>query len=235
MQRAGMSRTFVFVLIFLVSLGQSLRAQNFKERLNNIIRETQKQGTRAGRLTLVWWLPPEFWRSALQASGTVPADKVEEMVAEISDVNVFVVVDAKMGALGVLTFEPQTELEKNLSITDPAGKTLALIPEEKQTAATKNLLAIMKPLFANMIGELGKNLSCFVYEGKTKSGARHIDPTKPGLLAAKMGSEEFKWRLPLGSLLPAKVCPKCDETFPGNYAFCPYDASPLQEKGSEKK
>ena len=212
-----------------------LLAQNAKARLNELNRETQKQGSRASRVTLVWWVPPEFWRAALSASGTVPADKVEQAVAAISDVNVFIVVDGKIGAFGSMTFEPQAELEKNLSVMDSSGKAIAAVPDAKQPGATKNMLAMMKPLVSNMLGEFGKNISFFVFEGKNKDGTRRVDPTKAGMLTAKLGEEEFRWRLPLGSLLPAKVCPKCGETFPGNYGFCPFDATPLRDKANDAK
>src|ERR1700751_674759 len=92
-----------------------LLGQNPKARLNELIRETQKQGSRAGRFTLVWWVPPEFWRGAMSASGTGPVDKIEDAVAAMSDVNVFIVVVGKMGAFGSMTFEPPADLEKHLS------------------------------------------------------------------------------------------------------------------------
>ena len=231
----SLKRTIVFAALITVTASTSLFCQTHKEQLNAIIRETQKQGNRAGRLTLVWWLPPEFWRATLSAGGTVPADKIQDMVGAISDVNVFIVVDGKSGGFGSLEYVPQAELEKNLSIVGTDGKPLALIPEAKQSGATKNLLAMMKPLMTNMLGELGKNISFFVFEGKNKSGSRLLDPMKPGSFTVRLGGEEFRWRLPLGSLLPPKICPKCNEAFPGNYAFCPFDATPLKEQLAGKK
>ena len=223
------------VLGFTVLTCAPLQAQNAKTKLNDLIRETQKQGARAGRITLVWWAPPEFWRAAMAASGTVPADKIEQAVGSISDVNVFIVVDGKVGAFGSMAFDPQADIEKHLSIPDSAGKPMAAIPEAKQPGPTKSMLAIMKPIFSNMLGEFGKNCSFLVFEGKNKDGTRRVDPTKTGMLTAKLGEEEFRWRLPLGSLLTAKICPKCSETLPGNYAFCPFDATPLRDKTSDNQ
>lgn len=77
---------------------------------------------------------------------------------------------------------------------------------------------------------MGKNVAFFVYEAKDKAGNRPIDPNKPGSFDVRMGEEDFHWRLPLGSLLPVRVCPKCGETFPGNYTFCPFDGVQLKEK-----
>src|SRR5438067_3008394 len=226
-------RGIVFALTLVIPAVSLWPAQNYKEQLNGLIRETQRQGSRAGRVTVVWWIPTEFWRAALSASGTVPPDKIQEMVASISDVNVFIVIDAKAGGLSV-DYVPETELEKNFSVSDVEGKSVARIPESKQSSASKNLIGVMKPLFSNMLGEFGKHTSFFVFEGKNKDGSRRLDPSKQGTFTARLGGEKFHWRLPLGSLLPDKVCPKCNETFPGNYAFCPFDATALKEKSSEK-
>jgi hypothetical protein len=223
--------SLVFVTI---NLARAAIAENAKQQLNEIVRDTQKQGNRAGRITLVWWLPPEFWRAALAASGSLPADKIQEMVSSISDVNVFTILDGKIGPLSI-DYVSEGELVKSVSVIDGQGKPLALIPEAKQSAATKNLLAIMRPVLANMLGEFGKHVSFFVSEGKSKNGSRAVDPGKPGSLIVKVNVEEFRWRLPLGSLLPRRVCPKCSETFPGNYEFCPFDATPLKEKPATAK
>jgi len=221
-------------MLLLVSVPVARSAQNDQEQLNALIRETQRQGSRAGRVTIVWWIPTEFWRAALGASGVIPSDKVQEMVGSVSDVNVFVVIDAKSGGFAI-DYVPETELEKNFSVSDTEGKQIARIPESKQSTAARNLLGVMKPMFSNMLGEFGKHTSFFVFEGKNKDDSRRLDPTKPGIFTARLGAEEFHWRLPLGSLLPSKVCPKCNETFPGNYAFCPFDATALKEKTPGKQ
>ncbi|MGH8101115.1 MAG: hypothetical protein ACREIW_07445 [Chthoniobacterales bacterium] len=228
-------RRSAFPIILLLALTcASQAAERPQEQLNAIVRETQKQGTRSGRLTLVWWIPPEFWRVAFAASASVPMDKAEELISSIQGVNVFAVFDAKVSAFGAGDFTSAVDLEKNITLTDQQGKPLPLIPEAKQSGATKNMISMLKPLMANMLGEFGRNITFLVFEGKTKSGARWLDPLKPGSFTVKVNAEEFRWRLPLGSLLPDKKCPKCSETFPGNYAFCPFDASPLTEIGNQK-
>lgn len=210
-------------------------AQSAQERVNAIINETQKQGNRAGRVTIVWWMPTEFWRATGVAEATLTTAQVDEMVAAVQDVIVFAIIDGKLNTLGAGEFTAPEVLRKNISLSDAQGKPIALLPEEKQSVGTKNLLAVMRPVWANMLGEFGKNLSLFVFEGKNKDGSRRIDPTKPGSFVIRLSGEEFRWRLPLGSLLPSKTCPKCNENYAGNYAFCPFDATPLKEQPSEKK
>lgn len=228
-------RRSAFPIILLLALTCASRAaQRPQEQLNAIVRDTQKQGTRSGRLTLVWWIPPEFWRVAFAASASVPMDKAEELISSIRDVNVFAVFDAKVSAFGASDFTSPIDLQKSITLTDHQGTPIPLIPETKQSGATKNMISMLKPLMANMLGEFGKNITFLVFEGKGKGGTRWLDPLKPGSFTVTLNAEEFRWRLPLGSLLPDKKCPKCSETFPGNYAFCPFDATPLTESGNPK-
>src|SRR5262249_557938 len=102
----------------------------------------------------------------------------------------------------------------------------------------KRVVSLLGPVLTNMLGDVGSHMSFFIFADKTKDPkgqTRGIDPTKPGVLTARLGGEEFRWRLPLGSLRPPKVCPKCHESFPGNYSFCPFDATPLPETEKEKE
>ena len=108
---------------------------------------------------MVWWVPPEFWRAALTANGTLPQAKIEEMVSSIQDVNVFAVIDGKVGSSGTADFVPAEELQKALQVKDTQNKPVALIPEEKQNDSARSMISVMQPLFASIMGEFGKNLT----------------------------------------------------------------------------
>jgi hypothetical protein len=87
---------------------------------------------------------------------------------------------------------------------------------------------VMKPVFANMMGQFGQNTIFVVFPGKGADGDQLIDPYKEGQLSFVENGHSFSWRLPLGSLLPDETCPKCGEVLPGNYKFCPYDGTKLE-------
>ena len=48
-----------------------------------------------------------------------------------------------------------------------------------------------------------------------------------GSFTVKMMDETYNWRLPLGSLLPKKVCRTCGESLNGAWKFCPWDGTKL--------
>jgi hypothetical protein len=81
------------------------------------------------------------------------------------------------------------------------------------------LVGVIKPALANTLGELGKNISLFVFEGKNKDGSRRLVPMKPGGFTVTLNGEEFRWRLPLGSLLPDKSARTAMRRFPAILCF----------------
>jgi hypothetical protein len=86
----------------------------------------------------------------------------------------------------------------------------------------------MKPLMANFMGRFGQNLTFVVFPGKDSEGNKVADALGEGHLVLFENGHTFSWRLPLASLLPEKICPKCGEHLPGSYKFCPYDGTNLQ-------
>ena len=93
----------------------------------------------------------------------------------------------------------------------------------------KNLLSVLKPLMAGMLGQMGQGLEFIIYPN-TKAGKKIIDPRAAGTLEAKFFDATFRWRLPLGALMPPKVDPQTGEEFPGNYGFNPFTGEKLKVK-----
>lgn len=50
---------------------------------------------------------------------------------------------------------------------------------------------------------------------------KKIDVKKEGKFSMLMDKTEYKWRLPLSSLLPPRLCPIDDEKLNGAWKFCP--------------
>jgi len=80
----------------------------------------------------------------------------------------------------------------------------------------------MKPIFVNMLGPMGQNMCFFLFPAESADGRRIAEAKKEGAFSVKLGEREFRWRLPLGSLLAPKMCPKCKEKCSGAWNFCPW-------------
>jgi hypothetical protein len=63
-----------------------------------------------------------------------------------------------------------------------------------------------------------------------EGGKRLADPNKPGALQFSVYDQDFKWRLPLASLLPRKFDPKSNEDFPGNFDYNPFTGDKLKTR-----
>lgn len=87
---------------------------------------------------------------------------------------------------------------------------------------------MFRPIFANMLGPMGKNCNFLLFDNKDAKGKVIADAKKKGSLKIELGTKEFSWRLPLDSVLPAKTCPKCKEICKGSWSYCPYCGTRLK-------
>ena len=155
--------------------------------------------------------------------------QAEEFIKILRPYTVIVVVDGKIGAFGGVTYTPEAAIRDSIQIKDSKGDRYRPFSEGAFDADAKSLLSMMKPLFANMLGPMGQNMVFFLFPSNNKEGQKIADAKKEGSFSVEMGEREFRWRLPLGSLLPPKICPTCGEKLSGAYKFCPWDGTKLPE------
>lgn len=220
----------VSLALCLPAAQQTARAGDVTVSLRDLIRETQLSTPDPAALATVWWLPNEYWEAALASDPTAPPELAKKVVEVVGSYTMIAAIDGKIGPFGGIEFKPEAEVRSSISIVDSGGQAYYPIAASAINADTKNLLGALKPILTNMLGPMGENMNFFLFEGKDEKGGRLFDPRKDGRFMLKMGEKEFKWRLPLGSLIPAKTCPKCGETLSGAYRFCPWCGSPLTEK-----
>ncbi len=220
----GVSRIPI-LLTCLVALATTTAAQSDTK----FIRETQYSSGENNHLCLIWWIPSEYWvysastkDSATQASLRLIAETLEP----------YVVVAAAYGAMGEfasVSYSTDEDLFANISLRDIHGRThLPLAPDKVDGEAT-NFLAMMKPVFAGMIGPLGKNLNFYLWPA-TVDSLRLADPMAAGSLSVKLFSDSLRVRLPLNALLPEQICSKCGERSEGAWDFCPWCGNKLKKK-----
>lgn len=191
-----------------------------------LIRDTQKQVDDPRRLTLAWWLPEEFWRVSAQQNGAA-GPQMEEMIKLLQPYLVMAVVDGKVGPMGGVEFRPSAEVRAAVKLRDSGGKTYAPLPEDELGGDVKNLVTVLRSLFANMLGSMGAGIEIFFFPAKSAQGALIASATKEGAFSVLLGSEALTWRLPLASLMPQKVCPEDGEKMSGAWKFCPWHGKAL--------
>lgn len=230
MKKVGRAVGICLALLVSCALVTTAIAQGSKIDINALVQETQKMSQGAGELSLIWWIPDEFWQASFAQDPTVTPAQAEEFLKIVRPYTIIVAVDGKIGPFGGVTYKTQDQIRSSLQFVDGKGNVYRPYQDAQLDADITSFLSMMKPVLENMLGPLGQNMHFFVFSGKDKDGNRLADPKSEGTFTVKLGGgREFKWRLPLGSLLPPKVCPKCKEKLSGAYKYCPYDGTKLPE------
>lgn len=231
--KTGRKRSVTWAAAFIVVLllggwGKPLHAGDHKVVLNELVRETQKMSDKSGEMTLIWWIPEEFWRISITQGNPNATEEQTEMFLEVlRPYTVLVVVDGKVGQFGGVTYTSEPDIRAGIQIKDGQGGRYLPIGEEKVNPDAKNLLSMMKPIFSNMLGPMGQNMHFYAFSAMDKEGNRIVDARKEGTFSVTLIGREYKWRLPLGSLLPPRKCPVDGETLNGAYKYCPWHGAKL--------
>ncbi|MGV3725051.1 MAG: hypothetical protein ACO1SX_29475 [Actinomycetota bacterium] len=195
--------------------------------LNALISDTQKQSTDPGRMTLVWWFPEEFWRTALRDNKEVTPEQVEEFVDVMRPYTLMVVADGLVQDDGRINYTPEAQLRASLRMRGFDGVNQPPIAAAKIGEGPQIVVDVIKPILTNMLGPMGENMRFFFFPGAGKDGKRLADTRSSGQLSLCIGPREYRWRLPLGSIIPPKQCPTCTEFYSGAFKFCPLDGVKL--------
>ncbi len=192
-----------------------------------LVAETQRTSENPKRVELVWWIPVEFWRLTMISNPSVSKDQIEQVVRVLSSYTLIAVADGDIGPFGGVTWTTEETLRSRLVMLDSNDQEYKPLPAEQINSDAKNLVVILKPVFANLLGSLGENLRFFYFGSRTRAGAPTADVTTPGRFSVKVADSVYRWRLPLGSLLPQKVCPIDGERMSGAWMFCPWHGNAL--------
>jgi hypothetical protein len=202
-----------------------------KIKVQSLIRETQKTSDRTDEMTIVWWIPEQFWASSFaQAPGMTPA-QAEACLKVIRQYAMVAVVDGKIGPFAGITFKSEAQIRASTRILDSQNKAYAPLTEDEVDADTRNMLQMLKPMLARMLGPVGQNMHFLLFPAKTKAGVPIADPKSKGHFRVRLGQRDFRWRLPLDALLPARTCTGCKEECKGSWNFCPWCGGKLGRKG----
>lgn len=213
--------TWLAITMAWMALGGFARAADIQE----LVRETQRNTSTDGHITVVWWMPIQFWEESLKNNAAIPAAARDQVIAALADYHVIAMLRADAGIAGLTGVQPKAELLKNARVTFD-GKPIEPLAPEQVSPAAQLLLSQLKPGLASMMGQVGQSMEFVVYPAKA-DGRPVMDALQPGTLQVKLYEQTFSWRLPLGSLLPPRRDPKSGEQFPGNYQFNPFTGEKL--------
>ena len=201
---------------------------------DSIMVDTQLSPSGAGddHVASLWWLPLEFWESTYARDTTTSSKDKASLLAALKGVSLLGVVQADISSLGAFKFYSKDEVQENLKVfITKDGKTQLVGVISDVNPDLEVVLAILKPLLAQAMGNMGQNLHFFVLEDLDKNGDRILDPYSKGemeIILKDKGGNKLKGDLylPLNSLFVPRVCPNGREAH-ATWVFCPWSGEKL--------
>ncbi|MEO9966765.1 MAG: hypothetical protein ABJF11_13290 [Reichenbachiella sp.] len=213
----------ILIGIALISLSfHPTFSQEQQVDIMDLIRDLQQWKKEDSNMKMVWWIPTKYWEITAKGTPNFTPEALEEIISSVDDYTIMACLDGNIGTLG-FTYQETTEIK----IIDKDGIEYQSIDKTTLPDNTNNLLNILKPTLANMIGQMGQNIEFYVFSNKKINGDAVLDPETAGKFSVVFNGHKFNWRLPLGSLVPRKKCPKGDELHSGSWSYCPWHGSKL--------
>jgi hypothetical protein len=214
-------------LLCILTYGQPPYGQNQKLEVVEIARETQKFSAEGGELNIIWWLPQEFWTTSIAENTNMKPAQIEMLTKFVHPYLIVGVVSGKISTFGPPIYRTESEIRALIRLKDNNGTTYTPIETNQLEGSVPALESLMRPSMAKMLGPLGENMNFIAFPGSRRDGSEVCDASKRGVCEVDLGEHEFKWKLPLESVLPKQKCPVCGEILSGAYKFCPYDGTKL--------
>lgn len=222
-----MKNTILALLLFGV-LG-SLQAQQRRDLkevdLDAMLDETQFASDNEDYIDLIWWIPMEYWKAVYAQDSSIPQDEADEMISILKNYDIVAAVRGKIGYFGGVTFQDEASIREQL-VFKYDDIIYDSLDNDDLDADLKSFIDIMRPMFSNMMGDMGENLYFVVYQDGASKRAI-IDPYGDKNLTLTLNDFSDSLQFPLSSLLQPKKCPRDGALFNGKWLYCPHHGDAL--------
>lgn len=218
-------QTLRTVCIAIIGIAFSISATSAEiDSLNEELTQMRSSPT---EYRLAYWAPLESF--LLSNPNASDSDK-KQIAAMLNGYTLFLVANARVGAMGALTPRPRGEILSTTFLHLNETSRLTPVPDDQLKGDIKAFIAVIKPFYKSLAGSYGEALEAVVFRDAGVDGESALRATGEGKVRLTVAGETFVWRLPLGALLPAMVDPVTHEQFPGNFTFNPYTGKRLVTK-----
>lgn len=192
--------------------------------LTALIKDVQIIRKKKDNFKMVWWIPVEYWQLSMDDSSLAQSEFSDQLVSVFEGYTLVCTINTDISAFGGLVKKPSKIQLKDKKGTIYNAFTDEEIPEEYQT-----MLTSIKPAMSQMLGQFGRQMEFHVFPEKAKDGSLIAAPLSRGEFSVLFSEdEEFKFKLPLSSMVEKKECPEDDELLNGNWEYCPWHGKKLK-------
>ena len=148
-----------------------------------LIRETQKMSNSSAQITLVWWLPEQFWQASMAQNPTITQAQTDLILKTLRPYTMIAVVDGQVGAFGGISYSSEEAVRASVKVKDANGQSYGPISEDSMDPNMRNLISILKPVLTNMAGSIGQNMQFLLSRLKQRTASLWL--TRPEKACSK--------------------------------------------------
>jgi hypothetical protein len=224
-----MKRIFMAAMAAMCGLaGAAERRELASIPMAALVNETQRMYHHAAGMAMVWWIPTEFWVTAVLQRGPGNEDAANEVRKAFKDYVVLGVVDASQKAIGGFDFQSRDSVLGRMRVYADAAE---FMPVAKPHRDAQLITDMMKPLFASMLGDLGAHIHIVLLSSEKRRPPSGYEKTTLKVTLAPSGEGQpatFEFVAPLDSLHVPRKCPNGREAHI-SWNFCPWDGTKLPD------
>ncbi|APD07423.1 hypothetical protein UJ101_01916 [Flavobacteriaceae bacterium UJ101] len=203
-------------------------SQTQKPELVDLIKELQISKLENHNFQMAWWIPTIYWEVSTQNSPSTTPEQINTIKEIVDDYSIFAIIDGTTSFVGI-----ESNNIENLFITTINKSIYKPLTNEEINPKTLTLINVLKPIIESMIGDTGKSMKFYFFKNKDENNNKIIDETKQGEFTLTLNNQDFKWKLPLSSLVPKKECPVDKELLSGNWIYCPWHGKKLKQTSNK--
>jgi hypothetical protein len=222
-------KNFLFLITLVISVSsygqQKLELAEVDQ--NKLLKDIVYTHTGNDEITILYWFPEIYWEvMAAKDPKTITPEVISQLKQMLGNKSIFIAVSGKLSSSTRFQAKEESYLRNNISVS-LNGKTYKAISNSKLSEDLKMLNGYLKPMFSQMLGEMGSGMSIFYFEITDNSGENLLNPYNDLDFSLQLASVKNTFHLPLPSLFQDSKCTNDGELFPANYEFCPYHGSKL--------
>ncbi|MVO07574.1 hypothetical protein GOQ30_00180 [Flavobacterium sp. TP390] len=214
--------------LLLVTIGQVYGQSARKVNYTDYVRDVQKWDKNENNMALSFWIPTSFWKVIFQDNEQFTPGAINQIQTVFDDFVIICALNMDVKFNGAISYTSDDDLKKEISIIDSNGIIYTPLQKEELSSEVLSFLNRIRPTFSNMMGKMGEGMHFYVFEVKDKKGLNLINEYQKGEFTVKHSNREFKYELPLVSLLPTKECSVDHAEMKGNWNFCPIHGVKLE-------
>src|SRR5450755_927860 len=133
--------------------------------LQQLVQETQKMSQESSNMTMVWWIPEEFWDASLATNPNVTPESRKQLLEALENFQIVALFRGKTGIGGLTDIPTKEEMVAHARL-ESNGKVIEPLEPAQVSTGAQTMMAALKPLLSGMLGQLGQGMQLVIYPSK---------------------------------------------------------------------